>query len=63
MNVYAMLPLKGLLPINVLSPQYAQLQQQFATPLTTSYSLFLSWYRQMSSPQPGHLSQKEIVAY
>ena len=40
MNVNAMLPLKGLLPLNVLSPQCAQLQQQFATPLTISYSPF-----------------------
>ena len=32
MLVYAMLPLKGLLPLNTYSPQCAQLLLQFAPP-------------------------------
>ena len=33
MFVYAMLPLKELPPLNICSPQHAQLLQQFAPPL------------------------------
>ena len=62
MYVYAMLPLKGLLPLNVYSPQNAQLLLQFAPPFITHYSPFLSWYRQRSSLQPGYSRQRKIVA-
>ena len=59
MLVYAMLPLKGLLPLNICSPQHAQLLQQFAPPLTIYYSPFMQ--SQFIGEKQGDLLEQKCV--